>query len=292
MDVVRKTFYDMIYGEHPYHRPLQGTEESVSAIRVEDLRKFYETYYAPNNTMLAIVGSFDPEEVRGEIQRVFGDWARRDVPERRPPAMPEPRWQVRTIQRDLTQATIRMGHVGLSRDDPDFVAARLLNYILGGAGFGSRLMKNLREDRGITYGIFSNFWPRKDKGYFFVATQVVNDSLNVAIREILKEIQRIRTEGVTEEELHWAKRYFTGNLPLKLQTNAQLAQLVLEQRFYGLPEEFWMHEIEEMQKVTREDILRVARERIHPDRFALVVLGNFEAVSLAYDEDHPPQVEP
>ncbi|MBD3335672.1 MAG: hypothetical protein GF355_09165 [Candidatus Eisenbacteria bacterium] len=288
VDVVRKTFYDLIYGEHPYHRPLQGTMESVSELGADDLREFHAATYVPNNIMLAAVGQFDSGLMAAEIRDTFGDWARRDVAPREPPEMPEPHWQVKTIDREVTQATIRLGHIGLPRDHPDYNTARLLNFILGGSGFGSRLMANLREDRGITYGVYSNFWPRKDAGYFFVSTQVVLDSLNVAVREILAEIDEIRAEGITAEELELAKRYYTGNLPLQLQTNEQLAGLVLQQQFYGLEDDFWLKEIEAMQAATLDDVHRVAREHISPQELALVVLGDFEKVSLAYDKSEAP----
>ena len=280
VDVVRKDFYDLIYGEHPYHRPLEGTETSVAGLSREDFLDFYSTFYAPNNVLLAVVGQFDPAAMGAQIRGAFEDWPARDVPARTPPPMPEPRREIKTTHRDVTQATLRLGHVGLPRDDPDYVTCRLMNFVLGGAGFGSRLMGNLREDLGITYGVYSNFYPRKEPGYFFTSTQVVNDSMNVAVREIFKEIDKIREEGITEDELEWAKRYYTGNLPLQLQSNGQLASLVLQQRFYGLPEEFWLKEIEGMQKVTLEEIREAARKHIHPESFALVVLGNFDEIQL------------
>ncbi|MBU1700653.1 MAG: insulinase family protein [Candidatus Eisenbacteria bacterium] len=282
VDVVRKDFYRLIYGEHPYYRPQQGTEESVAAMTPKDLRDFYSTYFVPNNISISAVGQFDPKEMAGLLRSAFGDWKSGDIPPRTPPPMPEPRWQVETIQRDVTQATIRMGQIGLARNHPDYTKARLMNYILGGSGFGSRLMANLREDRGLTYGVYSNFWPRKDKGYFFASTQAINDSMNVAIREILKEIKLLQDKGVTADELKWAKMYYTGNMPLQLQSNDQLAHLVLEQQFYGLENEFWLKEIEEMQTMTREDLQQAAKDLITPEKFTIVVLANFETMALDY----------
>ena len=185
-----------------------------------------------------------------------------------------------TIQQDVTQATIRMGNIGIPRSHPDANVAVVLNYILGGAGFGSRLMKNLREQRGLTYGVHSNFWARREPGYFFAAMQTKVESMNEAVREMLAEIERFRESGVTDDELAWAKKYFTGSLPLTLETNDQIASKLIEQEFYGLPEEFWLRDLAEIQAVTREQVLDVARRHIHPERFAIVVLADFAEHAL------------
>ena len=180
----------------------------------------------------------------------------------------------------MTQAYIRIGNIGIERSHPDYAAASVMNYILGGAGFGSRLMKRLREEQGLTYGVFSNIWLGRQPGYFFAVTQTGMETMNEALATMLTEIERFLEQGVTEEELIWTKKFLTGSLPLTLETNDQLAQKLLEQEFFGLCDYFWLEDLKRMQAVTADEVREVARRHIHPDRFAIVVLGDFREHEL------------
>jgi zinc protease len=273
---VRERFFEAIYGPHPYRRVKEGTPESVARIGREAIATLHRDRYVPAGSILAIVGDVDTEKALAWAEEDFARWSSVAPPAVPVSPMPEATERtVVTIQQDVTQATIRMGNIGLPRSHPDANIAVVLNYILGGAGFGSRLMKNLREERGLTYGVHSNFWARREPGYFFASMQTKVESMNEAIREMLHEIDRFRESGATDEELSWAKKYFTGSLPLTLETNDQIASKLIEQVFYGLPEEFWLRDLAEIQAVTREQVLEVARRHIHPDRFAIVVLADF-----------------
>jgi zinc protease len=141
-------------------------------------------------------------------------------------------------------------------------------------------MKSLREEQGLTYGVFSNLWVGKQPGYFFAATQTGIATMNQALSSMLTEIERFLDEGVTEEELVWAKKFLTGSLPLTLETNEQLAHKLLEQEFFGLCDHFWLEDLKRMQAVTVGEVRDVARRHIHPDRFAVVVLGDFREQEL------------
>jgi zinc protease len=278
---VRERFFEAIYGAHPYHRTKEGTPEAVGRMGRDAIAAFHRERYVPGGAILALVGDVDTDTALRWGEEEFGRWPAASPPSLPVPPMPSPaEREIVTIQQEVTQATIRMGGIGLPRNHPDHNAAVVMNYILGGSGFGSRLMKNLREERGLTYGVHSNFWPRREPGYFFAATQTKVESMNEAICEMLAEIARFREEGITDEELAWAKKYFTGSLPLTLETNDQIAAKLIEQEFYGLPEEFWLRDLEEMQAVTRGQILETARRHIHPDRFAIVVLADFRGHSL------------
>jgi zinc protease len=281
---VRERFFEAIYGAHPYHRTKEGTPESVGRMDWEAIVAFHGGRYVPVGSILALVGDIDADTALAWAEERFGTWATTASPKHAIPPMPTPTERaVVTIQQEVTQATIRMGNIGLPRNHPDHNAAVVMNYILGGSGFGSRLMKNLREERGLTYGVHSNFWPRREPGYFFAATQTKVESMNEAIHEMLAEVERFRDEGVTDEELAWAKKYFTGSLPLTMETNDQIAAKLIEQEFYGLPDEFWLRDLTEMQAVTREQILDVARRSVHPEHFAIVVLADFR--------EHPLEVK-
>jgi zinc protease len=280
-DVVRKKFFRMIYGAHPYGRVKEGTSDSITAMSRGDIERFYGARYAPRQSILAIVGDVDPASCARQIEERFGGWNRPLTPAASSSPIPPPARSIAAVQQDVTQAYIRMGNIGITRNDPDHEAAIVMNFILGGSGFGSRLMKNLREERGLTYGVYSNSLQRKEPGYFFAGTQTGTDTMNEAIVQMLAEIRRFVEDGPTEDELAWAKRYFTGSLPLQLETNDQLAQRVLEQEFFGLADQFWLLELEKMQRVTREEVMAAARRQIHPDQFAIVVLADLRTHSLS-----------
>lgn len=281
IDVVRNRFFETIYGAHPYKRTKEGTPESVRAIGRDDLASHYEARFKPKGSILAVCGDVRADEVFRRVEERFGGWDGGPAAGAPRPAMPAAgERSVVTIQQEVTQATIRMGNVGIPRDHADYHAAVLLNYILGGSGFGSRLMKSLREEKGLTYGVYSNFWTRREPGYFFAGTQTRLETMNEAVAAMLHEIERFVETGATEEELAWAKKYFTGSLPLTLETNDQIAVKLLEQEFYGLPDRFWLLDIERMTAVTTAEVLEVARRHIHPERFAFVVLADFRGRAL------------
>ena len=280
-DVVRNRFFEEIYGDHPYRRTREGTPDSVGRMTREDLVDLWIASYVPTGAILAIAGDIDSDRAIRIAEERFGSWKALESP----PALPQlpgvhPARRVVTIQQDVTQANIRMGNIAIERNHPDFCAATVMNYILGGAGFGSRLMRSLREERGLTYGVHTNFLTRRQPGYFFASTQTGMSTMNEAIREMLIEIDRFLETGPTEEELVWAKRFFTGSLPLTLETNDQLAQRMLEQEFFQLEDEYWVRDIERIESVTAEEVLGFARRHVHPERFALVVLGDFREGKL------------
>ncbi|MBM3288421.1 MAG: insulinase family protein, partial [Candidatus Eisenbacteria bacterium] len=245
--LVRDRFFEMVYGGHPYHRRREGNAESVKSIARSDLVGFHEGAYTPEDSILAIVGDVDLPGAIRLAEEGFGGWRASRTAAGLAEVQPAPaERRVATIQKEVTQAYIRIGSLGIARDDPDFHAAAITNFVLGGAGFGSRLMRNLREDRGLTYGVYTSFQPRRRRGYFFAAMQTKVETMNEAVREILRECELLSGHGVTEEELAWAKRFFTGSLPLQLETNDQLAQKLLEQEFFGLEDRFWLRDLEKM----------------------------------------------
>lgn len=276
-DRVRTRFAELLFGAHPYHHPRLGYPESVNALTNDTLRDFCRTHYHPRGAMLSVVGDFEPAAMLELLTRGFGPWQGGGAPvQLEPPIFRQPGVLVETIQKDdVAQATLRVGGPGFRRDHPDYAAANLLNYVLGGSGFGSRLMKNLREEKGLTYGAYSSFHTKKLAGAFLAGLQTSLDTMNAAMAELLSEITRMRDHGITQEELEWAKRYFTGSLPLSFQTNDQLANHVLEQALYDLEPEFWLREMERMKEATLEQVNAVATRYLRPETFTVVVLGDF-----------------
>ena len=151
----------------------------------------------------------------------------------------------------------------------------LMNFALGGSGFGSRLMQRLRENGGLTYGAYSSVQEWRLAGALGAACQTSLPNLNEAVHALIEEIEQVRQAGITEEELAWARSYFTGSLPLSFQTNDQIASLVLVQELFGLPHEYWLQEIEQVRTCPLSEVNRCAQTYLDTGRFAIVILSDF-----------------
>jgi zinc protease len=187
-----------------------------------------------------------------------------------------------TIDRDITQANIVLGHLGIRRENPDYYAVLVMNYILGGGGFASRLMDNIRDDKGLAYDVHSFFSANKFAGMFQAGLQTKNSSANIAIDEILNEMKKIRTEPVNDRELADAKSYLTGSFPLRIDTNTKIAGFLVGMEFYDLGLDYIDNYKNYINSVSKSDILKVAGKYLHPEKFVLVVVGDLEKASLKY----------
>lgn len=283
--VANKVFIKEVFGSHPYGRPVEGTEKSLDRISREDIIEFHASNYIPNNTIVAIAGDITVDEVSLLINRYFAGWKKREIRDKRLPEPPILKGhRVLRIDRGLAQATIILGHQGISRDSPDFYSISVMNYILGGGGFASRLMQNIRDSQGLAYDVYSLFTPKKEPGDFRVSVQTKNETAHLAIKEVFKEIKRIREEGITEEDLSDAKGYLTGSFPLRIDTNAEVSNLLTLIEFYGLGLDYPDRYKNLVNGVTREDVLRVAKKYLDPENLVLVIVAKQEEVQL--DEAH------
>lgn len=273
--VAAKAFNQLVFEGHPYRWPVNGTEETVPRITRADLQNFFAHEYLPTQTILTIVGDVTPEQARASVAKHFGAWERRDPP-RREAARSSPinKPVVRLIEKDLTQATIMLGHLGISRTNPDFYAVSVMNYILGAGGFSSRLMDSIRDNQGLAYSVGSMFEANLMPGAFAVSLQTRNEAANRAISAVLRELNGIRDAPVTDQELADAKAYLIGSFPLRLDTTAKLAEVLSLVELYSLGLDYFTQYPRWIERVTKEDVLRVAKQYLHPDHYALVVVGN------------------
>jgi len=271
--VAEKTLKRAIYGDMPYGRLIRGSIETIDAINREDILRFYSDYYRPNNSIISIVGDITDDEVRSLMDRFLAGWRPSAIPQRQP--LREPRWEKKEIiiERELTQSNIVMGHLGISRGNPDYYAVSVMNYILGGGGFSSRLMQTIRDDMGLAYDVHSLFQANKEGGFFKVGVQTKNESARAVISEVLRQIDRIRKEPVTEQELEDAKAYLTGSFPRRLDTNRKIADFSVIIEFYGLGLDYVEKYPQYINAVTRDDVLRVAKKYLDPERLVTVVVG-------------------
>jgi zinc protease len=279
--VAGKAFVKEVFGNHPYGKPVEGTDESIDRIDRQNIIEFHNANYLPNNTIMGIAGDVTVDEVMALIKKYFTGWEKKDRKYKKPPELQVIKGhKIFKIDRDLTQATIILGHRGISRDNPDFYAISVMNYILGGGGFASRLVQNIRDSKGLAYDVHSFFSAKKDIGDFRVGVQTRNEAAGVAINEIIKEIKRIREEGITEQELSDAKGYLTGSFSLRIDTNAKVASLLTAIEFYGLGLDYPEKYKDLINAITREDVIRVARKYLDPENFVLVVVAKQDKVQI------------
>lgn len=274
-NVAMKAFHQLIFHGHPYSWPAHGTEDTLSKITVADVQQFHTREYVPNQTILVVVGDLTQEQAATLVQTHFGTWKKGapTVAQLKKPA-PIDRKMVQLIEKDLTQSTIVLGHTGISRTNPDYYAITVMNYILGAGGFSSRLMDSIRDKQGLAYGIMSQFDSRVMPGAFFISLQTRIDVTNQAITSVLAEIKAIREAPVTDQELSEAKSFIVGSFPLRIDSSAKLANVLAQVELYNLGLDYFTSYPKAIEKVTKEDVLRVAKQYLDPQHYALVVVGS------------------
>jgi len=281
--IAGEAFTKAVFGSHPYGRTSDDVAEFLPRLTRQDVVDFYSMRYGPNDVIMAVVGDVTEKEIVSLLNEQFKGWKSADRTEtdrNKPPVIGSV--VVKKLDKNITQANIAMGHVGISRENPDYYAVMIMNYILGGGGFSSRLMDNIRDNRGLAYDVHSSFSASKDPGPFRAWMQTKSESANESIDEIFKELKRIRTELVTEKELADAKAYLTGSFPLRMDTYSKIAGMLTAIEIYNLGLDYPQKYPALINAVTREDILRAAKKYIDPEHMVIVVLGNQEKIKLKY----------
>ncbi len=276
--VAEKAFQRTLYLDFSYGHPSEGTEESVAKIKKGDVQAFYKTFYHPNNTLLVIVGDVTAAEVKQIITPSLLKWKRQDVPKEEFRAGFSGR-RTLNIERNTAQASVILGNGGVSRENPDYYALTVMNYILGGGGFGSRMFDEVRVKRGLAYSVDSVFIPAKKEGSFQVFLQTQNTTALQAVDLVLKEIERIRENPVSEAELQRAKSYLVGSFPMRLDTQSKLSRFLTQVEYFRLGLDYPDRYPSIINAITREDIQRVARKYLDPKNYVLVIVGNVKKES-------------
>jgi zinc protease len=275
MVIARRAFDQRLYGQHPYAFPPKGTPQGLKAIQRQQVVEFHRHLYRPNNAILSVVGDISREEARELILRYFGAWSPKGIPELTLPPLPSlSRPETQVIDKKITQANIIWGHLGITRQNPDFYAFQVMNYILGGGGFASRLMDTIRETRGLAYSVGSTFEPGLEPGPFYISLETKTENAGEAVALILKEVERLRTEPVSDTELADAKSYLIGSFPRRLDATGKRAALMAYVEFYGLGLDYPGRYAEIIRGITAADVQRVAQQYLHPERYLLVVAGD------------------
>ncbi|MBF2020677.1 MAG: insulinase family protein [Hydrococcus sp. C42_A2020_068] len=268
----RRVFQQAIYPKnHPFHS--FPTPESLKSITRADLVRFYREHYRPDTTTLALVGDFDPAEVKALLNETFGKWRSRGKPPvLRVPSVSLPKAITRLNKAipGKAEAVTYIGYNAISRKDPRFYAAVVLNQILGGDTLSSRLGTEIRDRQGLTYGIYSAFAAGKNAGPFLIQMQTAPEDANKAIASTLALLKQLRQEGVTEAELNTAKRTITNGYPVDLANPPTVADTILSNAVYGLSKAELREFPKRIEAVTMAQVRQVAQELIHPDNLVIV----------------------
>ena len=276
--VAAKAFAAALFPDSPYGRPVEGNEASVKALQQKSLRDFFARNYRPNRSIIAVVGDVSEQEIAKALNGALRNWAKGEPSgqELVPAKIGESK--VLRLNKDLTQANIILGHNGVARGNPDYYALQVMNYVLGGGGFSSRAMDSIRNERGLAYSVYSYFAAEKSHGVFEFIMQTKNETAVEAIRIATEEMRHVREQPVTEQELNDAKDYLIGSFPLRFDTNRKVAGFLSQVEYFKLGLDYPDRYADLIRKVTRDDVQRVAKQYLQPERLITVIVGNLKKI--------------
>ncbi len=278
--IANNAYSYILYGSgHPYGNNPIGTEASLKAMTVDDLSKFYKTYYRPNNATLIVVGDVKMNQITASLEKNLAGWQKGDVPSF---TVPEPR-QVDKMRVYLVdkpgaaQSEVRIGYPALARSTPDFFPVVVMNRLLGGQ-FTSRINLNLRERHGYTYGARSGFTFQKGVGPFTASGAIVTAKTDSALREFLNEIDLMHQKGMSAEELEFVKKGLIGAFALSFETPSQIAGSLQNIVLYNLPEDYYQNYLQNIDAVPLGEVSRVSQKYLDASKMAMVVVGDLAKI--------------
>jgi zinc protease len=280
--VLRRAFFGAVYGDHPLAHHVEGYVRSVESLTRADVQEFYETLLRPERAVLVLVSDL-PFDRMFELGRdLFGDMERGSFA---PPGIPAPDVirgrHLKLVHMDVNQAYASFGHLGIERTNPDFNAVEIVDFALGGSGFSSRFMKQVRKEKGYTYSVWSVFYPGYGHpGLFRTGIETKLETAHEAIGLMFDITWDLREHGVTQEELDIAKSYFEGAVPRRTETYGQIAARLLRAGLSGLPLDYWVRDMEEIQALSLDQVNRAAERYLMPDDFTLVIVADTSKLDL------------
>ena len=271
-------FNELVYGKHPLHRPVHGYPDTIANIGREDMVSFHERCLIPSNSLVSVVGDFSVPRMRSRLESVFGSWEPRptSLTDSRVRPEKEPGVKSKFVSIPSHQAHIYLGHLGIERTHPDFYALQVMDAILGGgAGLTSRIPRKLRDEQGLAYTTFASITgsAASDPGKFLAYIGTSPENIEAAIDGFIAEIDRVRSEMVSAEELADAKAYLTGSFVFAFETNAQVARFLINADLYGLGFDYMEQYPAYIEGVTAEAIREAAARHLSTEDYVLVVAG-------------------
>ncbi len=272
--VASKTFFRLLYANHPYALPPQGEIDTLKTLTRQDVLDFYKAHYTAEREVIAIVGDL----TRDQAQAVANELSDGLPPDQPLPALPDVPWPAKPIVKDIpfpsTQSHILIGYPGVTRDDPDYFPLLVGNYVLGGGGFESRLLNEVREKRGLAYSVYSYFYPLEKKGPFEVGLQTRRDQTKEALGIVWKTIDDFIANGPTQKDLLAAKENLIGGFPLRIDSNKKIVDYLAMIGFYNLPLTYLDDFTKKIGAVTVGEIKDAFSRRVNPHDMVTVVVGS------------------
>ncbi|KAF0246170.1 MAG: Zn-dependent [Planctomycetota bacterium] len=277
-ELARDAYAETVYGRHPLHRPANGYEDTVKSITRDDCLAHFRKYFVPNNTTVAIVGDFDSAKVEARIRELTKSWkvGLLDFPEFAPAVKPAAGGAKGVPLPNAKQVNVFIGHLGIRRDDPDYFTLQVMDNVLGtGSGFTDRMSRTIRDEKGLVYAVSANisYSAGIEPGTFRAFFATTPAKYAMAKSMVLAEIDRIRTETVPAEELEAAKAYLTGSFALEMETNSQLADMLITVERYGLGFDYPEKYADRIRAVTAGQVLAAAKKHLDPKALWMVVSG-------------------
>ncbi len=275
--ITSREFSKIIYGSDSVYAR-QTEYATIDNITRDDLMEFHRKYFCPNNTMLAVWGDFDTDQMIRKIEAVFADWEKCvvELPEVSKVAYEYPSTVNLVKKSDINQSNIRLGHIGGVMSDPDYFPLILMNKILG-SGFTGRLFRNVRSREGLAYTVYGYYDSNYEyPGMFYLGCQTKSENTVKAINAIIEEVRKITQSEVTDEELALAKESFLNSFVFNFDAKSEIVRRLMTYEYYGYPADFLQRMKSSVEKVTKADILRVARKNLRPDKVQILAVGKPE----------------
>ncbi|MFZ5914049.1 MAG: M16 family metallopeptidase [Pseudomonadota bacterium] len=270
--IASKAWFAAAFPDHPYGRPDKGEADQVKQISASDLRQFIKSQFTRDRLVITVAGDIGAKELGRLLDEAFGGLPEGSGAAPSAPVAPQVDQNI-LIEREIPQTVIMFGLPGMLRKDPDFIPAYVMNYILGGGGFSSRLTTEIREKRGLAYSVYSYLMPLEQSGLFVGGVATQNERAGETVRLLRQELKRLRDKGVTGKELEDAKTYLTGSFPLRFDSNAKIAAQLNGLQLEDLDADYLERRNNLIRAVTREDVNRVARRLLNVENLLVVSVG-------------------
>lgn len=267
-----EALWKALYGNHPYAHPVSGTLTSVDKITLDEIKTFYKKYYVASNAVIAIVGNVDKAQAKAIANQLTKNLPIGSKPPGLVNPTKEPKQQIIKINFDSTQTYYSLAQLGIERGNPDYVPLFVGNHLLGGAGFGSLLMDEVREKRGLVYSVYSYFAPQKVTGPFIIGLSTKNATANQADKVVRETLDGF-LKDFSDKKLQAIKDNLIGGFPLRADNNGKILGYISMIGFYGLPLDYLDEFPKQIAKVTKQDILQAWKKHIHPKKMVEIMVG-------------------
>jgi predicted Zn-dependent peptidase len=269
-----RSFRSVIYGSHPYGRILEW--KTVKGITVQDLADYHKKFFAPNNIMIAISGDFTKADILAKFNQYFGDWGKVAIELPTVPPVPmKYKPGVFQYHKETNQTNINIGLLGIKEGNPDKPSIDVMNYILGGGAFASRLTSRVRSDEGLSYSVRSTFESgSKDYGTFSAFCQTKSITTYKAVNIMFDEIARMQKSGATDKEVKDAKDAIVNRFAFNFDSSAKIVRSLMSLEYDGFPADYYESYLNAVRKVNSAEVKRVAQKYLKSDQMSIVVVGN------------------